>query len=415
MTRIGSLFSGAGGLDVAVETVTDGTTVFQAEVDPHASTVLAAHWPGVPNFGDVTEINWNALRFHINDVVGVSLRPDVVCAGFPCQDVSTAGLRAGLAGKRSGLWSEVVRALDVLRPKAVVIENVRGLLSHTDETGTKAIDVVLGALVELGYSARWTVLPASAVGAPHRRDRVFILGFESDEPTVERIEAPKVGTMAVLPTPQARDGKGHGFTNRVSGPDLLTLLDHHMKMPLLPTPRAYGNDRTSKRAATLSYSRSGPSLMQAVELAQGIIPREFDTYEDMPPSWRAASVPLLPTPRSNDSTGAGIRGEGGINLRQAATLYGTPAWGKYEPAVQRWEALTRPAPYPVEPNKNGRARLVAAFSEWMMGWPRGWVTDVVTTRTHALKIIGNGVVPHQAAAALRLLGLREVLGLDNAA
>lgn len=313
MTRIGSLFSGAGGLDIAVETVTGGDTVFQAEVDPHANQVLAAHWPEVPNLGDVTAVDWTGMA-------ALSVRPEVICAGFPCQDVSTAGLRAGLAGKRSGLWSEVVRALDVLRPKAVVIENVRGLLSHTDETGTKAVDIVLGALVTLGYSARWTVLPASAVGAPHRRARVFILGFAADDPTVERIEAPKVGTMAVLPTP-----------------------------------------------------------------------------------------------RSNDSTGAGIRGEGGITLRQAATLYGTPEWGKYEPAVQRWEALTRRAPYPVEPNKNGRARLVAAFSEWMMGWPRGWVTDVVTTRTHALKIIGNGVVPHQAAAALRLLGLREVLGLETAA
>lgn len=342
MIRIGSMFSGAGGLDVAVEAVTGGETVWHAEVDPHASKVLAARWPDVSNLGDVTEINYGALRFHLGrDRAGLGI--DVLVAGFPCQDVSQAGLRAGLAGRRSGLWSEVVRAIAALTPKAVVIENVRGLLSSKDaETGQRAIEVVLDGLGQLGYQAQWMVLPASAIGAPHRRDRVFIVARRGSGQHV-RVETPKIANLPMLPTPTGRDHKGQNQRN----------------------------DATCLHGAI---------------------------------------VDLLPTPRASDSTGAGIRGEGGINLREAVTHYGTPEWGKYETAVRRWEGLTRPAPYPVEPNKNGRPRLVAAFSEWMMGWPLGWVTDLDIARTHQLKIIGNGVVPHQAEAALRLLDLPSVVG-----
>jgi DNA (cytosine-5)-methyltransferase 1 len=81
------------------------------------------------------------------------------------------------------------------------------------------------------------------------------------------------------------------------------------------------------------------------------------------------------------------------------------AWGKYEPAIQRWEQLTRPAPPPTEPNKNGNPRLAAAFSEWLMGWPDGWVTDpaIGISRNDQLRIVGNGVCPQQAVAALRYL------------
>ncbi|QDK03522.1 DNA methylase [Mycobacterium phage Lucyedi] len=171
--RIGSLFSGAGGLELAVESVFGGRTLWQAETNTAASTVLAKRF-GVPNIGDVTKINWHTVP-----------RVDVLCGGFPCQDVSHAGLRAGITeGTRSGLWTYFAEAIDVLRPRYVVIENVRGLLS-AKATGTQGVPMramgrVLGDLADLGYDARWKTLAASSVGAPHKRERVFILAQPAD-------------------------------------------------------------------------------------------------------------------------------------------------------------------------------------------------------------------------------------------
>lgn len=180
--KIGSLFTGAGMLDKAVEAVFQGTVAWQAEIDPSASKLLAYHWPGIPNLGDVTQIDWQNVE-----------RVDVLCGGFPCQDVSAAGKQAGIReGTRSGLWSVFVEAIDALQPKFVVIENVKGLLSakafrtvHLEpgvadvgagyDRPLRAAGAVLGDLSERGYNAKWATVAASDAGAPHRRDRVFIL------------------------------------------------------------------------------------------------------------------------------------------------------------------------------------------------------------------------------------------------
>lgn len=119
--RIGSLFSGYGGLDLGVQHVLGGSIAWHVEFDDAPSAILKHHWPDVPNYGDVTAVDWSAVE-----------PVDVLTGGFPCQDVSLAGLRRGLRdGTRSGLWSEFARAIDVLHPGVVVIENVRGLLSAT--------------------------------------------------------------------------------------------------------------------------------------------------------------------------------------------------------------------------------------------------------------------------------------------
>ena len=116
---VGSLFSGYGGLDLAVEHTLNAETIWFSENNPHVARIFAHHWPGIPNLGDITTIDWRNV-----DPV------DVLCGGFPCQDVSTVGKRACLApGTRSGLWSHMAAAIEVLQPRLVVIENVRGLLS----------------------------------------------------------------------------------------------------------------------------------------------------------------------------------------------------------------------------------------------------------------------------------------------
>ncbi|QIR70705.1 DNA cytosine methyltransferase [Kocuria sp. KD4] len=119
--RVESLFSGYGGLDLAVEEVFDAETVWFSEFSLAPARVFAHHWPGVPNLGDITAIDWHTVE-----------PVDVICGGFPCQDVSTVGKRAGLhPGTRSGLWAHMATAIDMLQPEWVVAENVRGLLSAT--------------------------------------------------------------------------------------------------------------------------------------------------------------------------------------------------------------------------------------------------------------------------------------------
>jgi DNA (cytosine-5)-methyltransferase 1 len=177
--KFGSLFCGIGGFDLGLERA-GMQCAWQVEIDPYAQKVLAKHWPDVRRHADVCtfppeEGNWEV---------------DVICGGFPCQDISYAGKGAGLAGARSGLWYEFARIIGQLRPRYVVVENVAALL-------TRGMGTVLGDLAALGYDAEWHVIPASAVGAPHRRERVWIVahtvgarawreGREVDEPRAWR-------------------------------------------------------------------------------------------------------------------------------------------------------------------------------------------------------------------------------------
>jgi DNA (cytosine-5)-methyltransferase 1 len=189
--KIGSLFSGYGGLDLAVSNVTGGEVVWHCEWDDAPSKILEAHFPGVPNFKDVSKVDWATVP-----------PVDILTGGFPCQDLSLAGKRAGLKdGTRSGLWSEFAKAIDELNPRMVVIENVRGILSanaHSDlescpwcmgeagdgEPPLRALGVVLGSLSSLGangYDARWVGVRAADAGAPHSRFRIFIVGIRRDD------------------------------------------------------------------------------------------------------------------------------------------------------------------------------------------------------------------------------------------
>lgn len=177
---IGSLFSGIGGLELGLEMAGLGPVAWQCEQDPWCRKVLAKHWPDATRYEDVRTLS-NPPRV------------DVMCGGFPCQDLSHAGKRAGLEGERSGLWWEYARLIHETQPRYVVIENVPGLLSDPspvvvppglDWLGDRptrplhgAFGAVLWSLDALGFDAVWDCVPASAVGAPHRRDRVFIVAY----------------------------------------------------------------------------------------------------------------------------------------------------------------------------------------------------------------------------------------------
>lgn len=156
--RVLDLFSGIGGFSLGLERAGMKTVAF-CEISPKCRHLLATHWPDVPCFDDVTTLT--------GEQVG---RVDVICGGFPCQDISFAGKGAGLAGERSGLWRHYARLIGELRPDYVIVENVAALLG-------RGLGDVLGDLAALGYDAWWDCIPAAAVGAPHRRDRLWLVAY----------------------------------------------------------------------------------------------------------------------------------------------------------------------------------------------------------------------------------------------
>ena len=171
MTAAVSLFAGVGGFDLALER--NGVKVVAAvEIDKKASAVLAKHFPNTKLFGDIQEVTGK-------DLIDAGFEPKggIITGGFPCQDLSVAGKRAGLAGKRSGLFWEICRLLDETRAENFILENVPGLLSSNNGSD---MATVVEALVERGYSIGWRVLDAQHFGVPQRRRRVFIVGCLAD-------------------------------------------------------------------------------------------------------------------------------------------------------------------------------------------------------------------------------------------
>jgi DNA (cytosine-5)-methyltransferase 1 len=156
--KVGSLFSGIGGLDLAIEA--HGYQVaWQVENDDYCNKVLAKHWPEVTRYGDIRTAQFDEFA-----------RVDGIVGGFPCQPFSVAGRNRGEDDERN-MWPEVIRAIRALQPGFAFLENVPGLLNHG------YFGRILGDLAEAGYDAEWTTLRASDIGAPHRRERLFILAY----------------------------------------------------------------------------------------------------------------------------------------------------------------------------------------------------------------------------------------------
>lgn len=323
---IGSLCTGYGGLDMAVQTVFDGTLAWVADNDPGASRILAHHHPDVPNLGDLTAVDWHDLE-----------PVDVVIGGYPCQPFSTAGKRKGVHDPRH-LWPHIARALGVLRPRLAVFENVAGHLRL-------GFDTVLRDLAAIGFDAEWCLVRASEVGAPHQRQRLFLLATPAD--------------AADLGHEWGRDARrrGHGPADRRHAPAHAERLvpGHHGELP-------------AGRDAVQQWVRADAARCGAA----------------------AAAHP--------DASG---RGADEPDVRPGQPDAG---WGRFAPAIARWEAvLGRRAPGATD----ARRRLSPAFVEWLMGLPAGHVTEVPgLSRTAQLKALGNGVVPQQATAALGALWAR---------
>lgn len=353
--RIGSLFSGYGGLDLAVEHVFNAKTVWFSELNEPVARVFARHWPGVLNLGDITPNDWSRAK-----------PVDILIGGFPCQDVSAVSKRAGLApDTRSGLWAHMAAAIDALQPEWVVIENVRGLLSspatrppaegddhdrrnpgdatpdgatfhcmepdpwHLGDTAARplrALGAVLGDLADLRLDARWIGLPASLVGAPHQRFRIFALA--------RRTVPHPAGDRLIARRGNARSGASKAWGDRA------VASDHRLCAP-----------------------RTGWLTEQERRIGDAVVPDRRTVRR----------------------------------------------WGRYADAIARWERITgRPAPAPALLNDADGPRPAPAFVEWLMGLPAGWVTDTDDlTQNQQITALGNGVLPLQAAQTLDLLEARS--------
>lgn len=319
--RIGSLCTGYGGLDMAVQSVLGGTLAWVSDIDPGASRILAHHHPEVPNLGDLTAVDWAGIE-----------PVDVVCGGYPCQPFSTAGKRKGTADERH-IWPSIAHALRVLRPRYAVFENVANhlRLGFAD---------VLADLARLGFDAEWCCVRASEAGAPHQRNRLFLLAVAAD--------ASDLGHE-----------RSRGTRRRGYGP-----ADH-------------GHAPADTERLIPGHNGELPAGRNAVRLG---------VRDDAP---RCGTAP------------AADPDDGGRGADEPHVRPGQPHadWGRFAPAIHRWEtALGRRAPGATD----ARHRLNPAFVEWLMGLDTGRVTDVPgLTRTQQLKALGNGVVPQQAEAALR--------------
>ena len=373
--KLGSLCSGAGGLDLAVEQVFGAETAWHCEIDDAAAKVLAHRWTGVPNHRDLTATDWGAVE-----------PIDILTGGYPCQPFSHAGKRKGTDDERH-IWPDVREAIRRLRPRYTFLENVAGHRSL-------GFDRVLGDLAEDGLHVRWTSVRASDVGAPHQRERLFILaeladthggrcevGPQRDSESLERELEPSqrrnTHRRDLSTADAASDGRHQGW------PEPAGLIGGELLLPGIA--RAYGNGGLLPTPTARDHK--GHNQRQDGSCLTGA---------------------LLPTHAASDATGGGRHPDARVGhtsqIIDAALLHGTAAWGKYAPAIHRWEQVTRPAPSPTEPNRNGNPRLNPAFSEWMMGWPAGWVTALPgISRNDQLRIIGNGVVPQCASVALRWL------------
>lgn len=359
---VGSLFSGYGGLELGIQQVYPNAQVaWQSEIDKGCQRLLKQHYPNTPNLGDITKIDWHAVP-----------RADIICGGSPCQDMSLAGLRAGMKqGTRSGLWEYMRQAVEVLQPAMVVWENVRGALSapatsnssmesasglvgdSSDQPVNRAVGRVLGDLTNLGYNACWSGLRASDVGACHHRYRIFLVAVKqgSDmfaDSVSSMLPATGASGSYTLPTPTSRDYKDVLGAAKHRTADTDTLSRALSKM--LPTPDAHMGEQGSMSPAETKKRGHALHINSVAEH----------------------------TLKSGD-------------------------FGEYTQAIHRHEQLTRrPAPAPVAKSKTGSMRLNPNFVEWMMCLPENWVCHQGLSRRQELQALGNGVVPVQAATGISI-------------
>ena len=366
----GGLCEGYGGLSMAVAGVLGAELAWYSEIDPAACALLAHHHPDLPNVGDLTVADWDQVQ-----------PVDVLTGGWPCQPWSLAGQRKGAADERA-IWPHVARAVRALRPRLVVLENVASI-APAGELARAA-----GDLAALGYVGSWRRVRASDVGAPHHRARIFICA-----------------RPAVADPTHVGHERGGAARRRGTGP-------------------AYGGhaDPHAARIGRGAEGRNDGLWSEGLESGPVADAERVGRAGRDPGSPAGSQRPQEPWAATEGrgaaaaySEGEGWEGPGPEPAWGGPERGSTPDvdWAGYAPAIQRWEHVTgRRAPSPTVLGARGGRQLSARFAEWLMGLPDGHVTDVPgISRNAQLKLCGNGVVPQQAAHALRLMLAADTAGV----
>jgi DNA (cytosine-5)-methyltransferase 1 len=390
-----SLFSGIGGFDLGLERA-GFDVVGQCEIDPFCNRVLAAHWPEVPRYDDVRRIGsgGNAaldLRQDGGQRPISSLQPTLICGGFPCQDLSVAGKRAGLAGVRSGLWFEFHRILSELRPAYALIENVPGLLSSNDG---RDFAVVLDGLGELWPAVGWAVLDSQHFGVPQRRRRVYVVAGPRRESVQQILSLCEGGDWHPAKGREAREdvaytlsagvrgtGDGHGNawnSNYVANP----LTGHHPRQDLdndtyIPVTVGALTD-----GAHHGGGLNGQDAYSGRIIAHSLRAEGFDASEDG--TGRGTPIVSVRTAQTS-SNGWGVNEEG-----TAYTLDGANGQAIAGAAVRR---------------------LTPTECERLQGFPDSWTKlDDSTPDGPRYKALGNAV----SVPVIEYIGLRLMDALRSA-
>jgi DNA (cytosine-5)-methyltransferase 1 len=361
--KYGSLFSGIGGFDLGFERA-GMTCAWQCEIDAHAREVLSNHFT-TEIHNDVRTIGRNAGTV------------DLICGGFPCQDLSVAGKRAGLAGERSGLWFEFARVIDELEPRWVVIENVPGLLSSNRGAD---FAVILRWLVERGYGVCWRILDAQYFGVPQRRRRVFIVGSLGDGRAAEVLferegvsgdtppsrEAGKDVAYSLRSNPSHSGDKGDGGVNTTLVPDVANTLSGHNHRYNPTDGETFAVSGIGEYKDGIGTLRAnGGDLGGGSEMLLAFMPRktQMDVYEEVSPTMHA--------------------GGGGMGMPAIAqTLAGGSSLAHSDITSGQQDANVIPVAY-------GVRRLTPTECERLQGFPDGWTAGQSDTQRY--KQLGNAV------------------------
>jgi DNA (cytosine-5)-methyltransferase 1 len=364
MLRVGSLFAGIGGFDLAAERA-GMEVVFQSEIDKYASRVLDHHWPHVKNLGDI---------HGITDPSAV----DVLVGGFPCQSYSVAGKRGGLADDRGALWWEYHRLIGELRPTWVVGENVPGLLSSR---GGADFETIIRSLTELGYGVVWAILDAQYFGVAQRRRRVFIVGHSG---AIPRPEVLALGEgLFGYPAPSREAGEGVAGTlapGSQSGGFRSTDLDTHGAWVIQPDDRNLGPGGLrvlpTDVAPTLSATEGAKSTDRGVRIAFAQNQRgEVRDLDDMAgalnaePGMKQQTYVIQDTARAEKEQ---------VGYEVANNLLGRSGGNQIEET------------YIAERGPSVR-RLTPLECERLQGFPDGWTDIPGNSDTQRYRQLGNAV------------------------
>lgn len=371
MLSVGSLFTGCGGLDLGFELAGFETKWF-AETDKWCNKILEKHWPNVPRYGDVNGLSKQ------NEIIE---RVDILIGGFPCQPVSQAGKKKGEEDER-WLWPGFYKTIGLLRPNYVVVENVPGLRK-------RGFDRVLGDLAEGGYNAEWFSLRSSDLGAPHRRERVFIIAHSA----VGRQHETNKNNIKLQFLGPEDPAFAYPYKEHVHG----ILVEGKRRWPESPDSLATDSSSTGAGRDTGTISREEEQRWRKADGIDAFEPHSSSIADSTSEgSQRPESEERcnLSSGRANAHTNS--RRQQGIGEQNSERenqcrdnsdgLAGEEQdWVKYEGGIRRWESIFEPAPKPL----TDAGRLSPNFVEWMMGYPQDWTEGV--SRSQRLKMLGNSV------------------------